>query len=126
MLRTKQGDFNSYMSSDEINGLDYSLKIKYLDVFSTYQKLISFKQKVTDLHQDNSYIDVIREQNGAILRYELTDGVNHYIVIHGNGLVNNYTYSCEGYEVYLDTLNIYQGKVESVTLNPYQSIILKK
>ncbi len=126
MLRTKQGDFNSYMSSDEINGLDYSLKVKYLDVFSTYQKLIRFKQKVTDLHQDNSYIDVVREQNGAILRYELKDGANHYIVIHGNGLVDNYTFDCKGYEVYLDTLNIYQEKIDSITLNPYQTIILKK
>ena len=126
MLRTKQGDFNSYMSSDEINGLDYRLKVKHLDVFEVYQKLIEFKQKVTDLHQDNSYIDVVREQNGAIFRYELSDGVNHYVVIHGNGLVNNYTYNCKGYEVYLDTLNIYQGKVDSIILNPYQTIILKK
>lgn len=126
MLRTKQGDFNSYMSSDEINGLDYSLKAKHPEVFMAYQKLISFKQKVTDLHQDNSYIDVIREQNGAVLRYELSDGVNHYIVIHGNGLVNSYTFECKGYEIYLDTLNIYQGKVDSITLNPYQTIILKK
>ncbi len=126
MLRTKQGDFNSYMSSDEINSLDYSLKVKYLDVFETYQKLISFKQKVSDLHQDNSYITITREQNGAIFKYELTDGTNYYLVIHGNGLVNNYSLDTKGYEVYLDTLNIYQGKVDSITLNPYQTIILKK
>ena len=43
ILRSKQGDKNSYESGYEINELDYSRKITYQDVFNNYKDLINFK-----------------------------------------------------------------------------------
>lgn len=43
-LRTKQGDHNSYQSSDAINAIDFSFKDKYADVYNTYKGLIAFRK----------------------------------------------------------------------------------
>ena len=48
-LRTKGGDSNSYISSYRVNELDYSLKIKNIDMFRNYQKLIKLKKEASDL-----------------------------------------------------------------------------
>ena len=44
MLRTKDGEENSYKSPDAINKLDWSRKSKYPQVFETYQKLIQLRK----------------------------------------------------------------------------------
>ncbi len=43
-LRTKQGDENSYQSSDSINGINLSFKETYSDVYSTYKGLIALRK----------------------------------------------------------------------------------
>lgn len=43
-LRTKNGDDNSYKSSDEINGLDWKLKEDNLDTFNYYKGLIELRK----------------------------------------------------------------------------------
>ena len=43
-LRTKQGDENSYKSSDSINAIDLGFKEKYSDVFNVYRGLIALRK----------------------------------------------------------------------------------
>lgn len=43
-LRTKQGDENSYQSSDSINGINLSFKETYSDVYNTYKGLIALRK----------------------------------------------------------------------------------
>ena len=43
-LRTKQGNENSYASSDAINQIDLSFKTKYIDVYDTYKGLIALRK----------------------------------------------------------------------------------
>ena len=43
-LRTKNGDENSYKSSDEINGIDWTLKESNLETFNYYKGLIEIRK----------------------------------------------------------------------------------
>lgn len=43
-LRTKQGDENSYSSSDSINAINLSFKETYSDVYNTYKGLIALRK----------------------------------------------------------------------------------
>ena len=43
-LRTKQGNENSYASSDAINQIDLSFKTEYSDVYDTYKGLIALRK----------------------------------------------------------------------------------
>lgn len=43
-LRSKNGDENSYKSSDEVNGLDWKLKEENLDTFNYYKGLIELRK----------------------------------------------------------------------------------
>lgn len=124
MLRSKQGDSNSYQSSDEINQLDYSLKIKNHDVFENIRKLIAFKQNTDQLHEKEPDVLVETLENGAVLKYELKSGKNTYLVYHANGLCKNVNIKEDAYTVYLDTLGLYEGKADDLTLQPYQTLIL--
>lgn len=47
-LRTKQGNENSYNSSDEINQIDLEFKTRYSDVFNAYKGLIAFRLENSD------------------------------------------------------------------------------
>ncbi|MBQ1506083.1 MAG: type I pullulanase [Erysipelotrichales bacterium] len=95
-LRTKQGDSNSYMSSDEINMLDYSLKIKNADIFEGYQKLIALKQSNDVLHGLNPQIQVNVLDDGAVIWYDEGD----YRVILANSKGSASPVETEGYEIY--------------------------
>lgn len=44
MLRTKNGEENSYQSSDEINQINWNRKSQYLEVFDYYKGLISLRK----------------------------------------------------------------------------------
>lgn len=124
MLRTKQGDSNSYQSSDEINQLDYSLKIKNHDVFDNIRTLVALKQDIEQLHADDPNIQVEALENGAVLKYELKSGRNTYLVYHANGLCRNTAVEEIGYTVFLDTLGFYEGDSKGLQLQPYQTLIL--
>lgn len=46
ILRTKQGDHNSYKSDDFINAIKWSDKIKYIQVFNYYKGLIEIRKEL--------------------------------------------------------------------------------
>ena len=124
MLRTKQGNGNSYMSSDEINQLDYSLKLKNPDMFENYQKLIGFKKNTKQLCSDDSQIDVEFLDDGAVIRYVLHSGNQEYLVIHCNGKDAHTEIDASGYSLYLDTLHLLNEPLKAFVPSHYQTVIL--
>ncbi len=124
MLRTKQGDSNSYMSSDEINQIDYSLLIQNRDMFENYRKLIEFKKTNEQLASMDPQIDVQILDDGAVIMYGLHSGKEDYLVVHCNGKDASTPIGCEGYGLYLDTLNILEEPLSSFVPEHYQTVIL--
>jgi len=123
MLRTKGGDSNSYKSPDPVNSLDYSLKIKYPEVFEIYKQLIAFKQDVKALQSDEAKIEVESIDDGAVIKYTLDGG---YMVIHANGKGASTSIDTSGYKLVLDTLGKLSENTGSIVPEKYQTIILKK
>jgi len=134
-LRTKGGDHNSYQSSYKVNELDYSLKIKHLDMFQNYQKLIWLKQNASGLSLTVDTMDafsVVKSDDNAMFTLTFTgeiDGAERTIkVIHANGmLADGTTTDLAGYTLYLDTLNVQGLELTNATpVAPYQTIIAYK
>ena len=126
MLRTKQGDSNSYKSSDDINSLDYSLKAKNLDMFEIYKVLINFKKTTKGLQLDNPNITVEKLNNNSVLKYTVTSGDDEYLIFHANGANHGCTIDLSGYDLVLDTLNKEATLDENYSVGSYQTLILKK
>ena len=133
MLRTKGGDFNSYNSGYEVNTIDYSLKVKHLDMFENYKKLISLKQNVNLFGKDaaaiSSDVVVTSKANNTLVVVEIVDNVNKvkYIICHSNGVSGAKTVDLSGYTLYLDTLNINGFQLSSSTqIQNYQTIVAYK
>ena len=115
-LRTKQGDHNSYRSSDEINSIKWSDKYRFRDVFNYIKGLIDIRKKLPYFNIDNveiiknkakfifannnensgviiNHIDLSEYDNGEIIViYNATDidnyDVNSYIPISKTGYWN--------------------------------------
>lgn len=132
MLRTKGGDFNSYNSGYEVNKIDYSLKVKHLDMFENYQKLIALKQNGNVFGKTASEIatDVVVTKNteNSLVTIKITDTVNkvEYIICHSNANGGNKVVNLSGYTLYLDTLNSGITLNASTTIQSYQTIIAYK
>lgn len=65
ILRTKNGNPNSYNAGDEINAIDWSRKVKYHDIFDYYKGLIELRKnhpvfrmfRAEDIRKNLSFID---------------------------------------------------------------------
>ena len=131
VLRTKGGNSNSYNASYQTNEINYSLKIKNIDVFKIYQKLISLKQNTNLFGLDfekASNINITVSPDNSTIEYTLVDIENNkeYKIIHANGSVSNHTINLEGYTLYLDTLGSEIELTAQTVINPYQTIIAVK
>ena len=126
MLRTKGGDSNSYQSPDPVNSLDYSLKIKNLDVFENYKALVAFKQQTGELQTQSGGIEVSAEDSGAVLVMSFSSGGRDYKVVHANGSAGSVNVPAEGYTVVLDTLGKLSGQTDQIAAEKYQTVILVK
>lgn len=132
-LRTKGGNSNSYNASYKVNELDYSLKVKNLDMFKNYQKLIALKHNINlfgKSGEDCKKLEIKTNSDGSMIYYDLVDTVNQvsYRIVHSNGVSKaEKTVNLEGYTLYLDTLNQANLTLSaSTTLNAYQTIIAYK
>lgn len=132
-LRTKGGDSNSYQSSYSVNELDYSLKIKYYDMFTNYQKLIKLKTTVDGLQyttkDECNTLEITVSDNYNQISYKITDTKNNieYYIIHNNGINAELpTIDLSGYTLYLDTLNSGITLSSSTSFSKYQTIIAYK
>lgn len=124
-LRTKSGNGNSYNASYKTNELDYSLKVKNIDIVENYKKLIKFKQTVFD---EDTKIKLVHKSSNLI-EYELINKTNAtYRIIHSNGTVDEKPYSINllNWELYLDTLNQNQKLSKYTKLKEFETIIAVK
>lgn len=130
-LRTKGGDSNSYISSYRVNELDYSLKIKNIDMFRNYQKLIKLKKEASDLGLTDvnrlEEINIIISKNTNQISYTIRDNERVYLIIHNNGYRSDTLplLDLRGYRLYLAT----NGDIELGEYTkslPYQTIIVYK
>ena len=133
MLRTKGGNSNSYESSYAVNAIDYTLKVKHMDMFNNYKALIALKQNANvfgkDAQQIASDVTIEQNDNGSLIIMRVKDTFNkvEYIICHSNGVSGTKVVNLEGYTLYLDTLN--QSTLQlttSTTISPYQTIIATK
>jgi pullulanase len=132
-LRTKGGNENSYNASYKVNELDYALKVKNIDMFENYQKLIALKQNENLFGKSNDECKLIKvntNSNGSMIHYELVDeeaGLT-YVIIHHNGAnASDNTYNLAGYTLYLDTLGVAGLELtQSTEVQKYQTIIAYK
>ena len=126
-LRTKKGDSNSYQSSDEINQLDYALKVKNLDIFENYKKLVAFKKSTAALASNSvTGLKVTDASDGAIIVSSFTSNKKSYMIVYANGAPIKDTVDASGYTVVLDTLGQLSGKPGVFTPANYQTVILVK
>ncbi len=131
-LRSKGGSDNSYNLPYEVNELDYSLKIENYDMFKNYQKLIKFKQTVSDLSLDKITNIALRVEDFLpnVIYYELGDKESgrKYMVFHVNGNKTGrpVRLDLEGYKLYLDTINPYKELSKYTMMVPYETIIVYK
>ena len=126
MLRTKQGDSNSYKSSDEVNQLDYSLLIKNYDLFEQYKALIAFKINNSGLHLDNPEINVENLNSNSVLKYTIMDGEDEYLIIHANGSNHGFSVDTSLYEVVINTLDNDFTPSATSNISSFQTLVLKK
>ena len=128
MLRTKNGDHNSYMSSDEINNIDWEC----LKEGSYALELMKFYKAVIALRKDNSFL-----RNADVTAYVWDDGsymIDAYYYVNGNekgrALINPNTYSktidASGYTVIFDGAQSVDYAGESTTTVPAKSVVVLK
>ena len=131
-LRTKGGDHNSYTSSYEVNELDYSLKVKHLDMFEAYQKLISLKQNLDGLHfgkENATQIQPKYNSSNSMISYTVPDVTNNkeYLIIHVNGLGCNEELDLSEYTLYYSTTSGMDKVLSANTkLDAYETLIVYK
>ncbi len=95
MLRTKDGDENSYKSSDEINNIDWSVlqegNIQY-ETMLYYKGLIEMR-KAYGIFTDSAAVVSAEEQGSGILvvTYEDSKGNQALVLINPNGTALPYT-----------------------------------
>ncbi|MDE5566190.1 MAG: hypothetical protein K2I77_04320, partial [Anaeroplasmataceae bacterium] len=110
-LRTKMGNSNSYNSSYKVNELDYSLKVKNLQFFRNYQKLIELKQNSNLFGKTGAEckeLVINKNTDGSLIYYDVIDHGNNvcYRIAHSNGVASDSkTVDFNGFTLYLDTLN---------------------
>ncbi|MCH5180655.1 MAG: type I pullulanase [Erysipelotrichales bacterium] len=132
-LRTKGGNSNSYEASYAVNELNYSLKIKNIDMFENYKKLIALKHNTALFGlsgEDSKKIEIKTNSDGSMIYYDLLDSVNNvsYRIVHSNGVsAEDKVVDLSGYELYLDTLNLEGFTLSANTkVQNYQTIIAYK
>lgn len=132
MLRSKNGDNNSYESGYKVNELDYSRLIDFKELHQNYKDLIKFKTSSSHLHLNDS--EEIKEKvvfneaayDNKVLDYEITrEGVT-YRFIHSNGNNVDVTLDLSDYEVIIDTSNKEIEDYSSYKLNDLTSLVLRK
>ncbi len=80
MLRTKNGEHNSYNLPDEINRIDWSRKVTYKEVFSYYQNLIRLRKthsafRMTTADEVSKNLEFKTVENGLI-SYQISNNAN--------------------------------------------------
>lgn len=80
-MRTKQGDENSYKSSDEINRLDWNYKDKNIDVVEYYKGLIELRKKhpafrMPSAEMIKKHIEFLETPSVNVIAYTIKNNAN--------------------------------------------------
>lgn len=107
ILRSKQGEHNSYRSSDDINKITWADKIKYYEVFNFIRGLIDIRKNHKTFRKISA-LDVMNNQNiffinddensGVIISHlcnNLDDKWRNILVIYNGTSVDNYDVNCK-------------------------------
>lgn len=122
-LRTKQGNYNSYNAPYYINELDYSLKIKNIEMFKSYQKLIEFKKNVKEIVLN----DNIDSSKGNIIVYEAKNDNDNFVIYHTTGLKSDKNLiNLKDMKFYLSTFKYRKSIAEYIELEPFETLIVVK
>ncbi|WP_415337800.1 type I pullulanase [Clostridium perfringens] len=106
ILRSKDGDHNSYKSPDSINALNWAEKEKYIDVFNYYKDLISLRKNHSAFRMKNPE-DIIENLDVYFYDNNDTSGV---IIAHYKNNANE--------DLWKDIVVIYNG----TTIDDYNVI----
>ena len=88
--RTKGGDHNSYNSGYKVNELDYSLKIKNIELFNHIKAYIDIKEYYSNFAlnaEQAKNIEVESDTNGNTIVMRISDEIGTYIVMHRNSAI---------------------------------------
>ncbi|MFA6937436.1 MAG: alpha-amylase family glycosyl hydrolase, partial [Treponema sp.] len=111
-LRTKQGDENSYVSSDKINQIDLSMKDTYSDVYNTYKGLIALRKANPSAFGKNSSAAAATPVKG-ITKYTSGD-----FLVYFNATDSSYTIASADTTDYANFIDVSSGVVTTNTTLP--------
>ena len=123
-MRTKNGDHNSYMSSDDVNAIDMSFVETNKDVYNVYKGLIALRKANADAFGANKDASATKANtDGSVIKYTAGD-----FVVYFNSTKTDFAIDTTGYTKLID---ITSGEVvESTTLpavvGAKNFVILKK
>ncbi len=95
MLRTKKGVANSYNSPDSINEIDWSRKLKYIDVFNFYKGLIALRKnhpafRMPSTKMIQQHLQFSDTEDPLLIAYTIEDYANNdswkdiLVLLNGN------------------------------------------
>lgn len=119
---------NSYNVGDYINDMDYSLKVKNLETFNYFKKMIQVRKDNPELtlssrSEITSRVSATSEGNSIVITIKGLDGEGDLLIVHSTG---SYQKVLEGsYTVLLSNSGL-SGTVSSLSLSRNESIILRK
>lgn len=152
-LRSKDGDHNSYQSSDEVNMLDWSLKSENIDVYNYYKGLIGLRKnhpafrmtEAADIAENISFYGSTPSYGSLQLPEGQTNTVAYLINNNANGddsgaifvgfngtreaveLVipsSNWVQVVDKDQVDLEGIKTFDESSKTVTVNPLESVVL--
>ena len=107
MLRTKDGDNNSYKSSYKVNELDYSRLITFEKVYENYKKLINLKTTFDGLQyktsEDIKNNVTLAETAKGIIDYTVKGSNKTYRIIHAASGLSDTTIDLSNYNLVFAT-----------------------
>ena len=131
MLRTKDGDENSYKSSDAINNIDWSVldgeSMQY-EMMLYYKHLIEVRKTYSIFTNNDATVTETKIVNGRMsVLYEDENGEKAMLIANPTSANMTYSLSGEWYMVVngVDANSNLEATVEgSITIPPYSAIIL--
>ncbi len=137
LLRTKDGDQNSYISSDDINRFDYDRQASYPKSLKMFKDLVVFR-KENPIFRLDDYADInprtnILETKDNLIAYQLLDQKQTYTLIFNANDQERVVVLPKktDYQIFVDgtyvsttnPLNTLKG-AESVTVKPLTAMVL--
>ena len=122
---------NSYMAGDKVNKMDYSLKIKNLDMFNYFKDLIKMRSdeplfRLANRDLINTQMKFVGDDN-SIIAFKITSEDKEIYVIHTLDAVANYDLG-GSYKVLLDHEGLHSNStsVSKLNLKANDSVVLVK